>query len=223
VRLTVRDTGDGIPPEVVERIFEPFFTTKGIGEGTGMGLAIVHGIVTSYGGAVTVESTLGEGSTFIVDLPRMAEAVEAGPSELPEALPQGHGCILFVDDEELLVRLGRERLEALGYEVVPSLSSVEALGLFQATPQRFDLVITDQTMPVMTGERLARELRRIRADIPIVLCTGFSPLIDAQRAAALGISAFCLKPVDIQELARTIERVLGRHEDAEPLCTPCDT
>ena len=134
VRLTVRDTGDGIPPEVVERIFEPFFTTKGIGEGTSMGLAIVHGIVTSYGGAVTVESTPGEGSTFIVDLPRMAEAVEAILSESPEVLPQGHGCILFVDDEELLVRLGRERLEALGYEVVPSLSSVEALGLFQATP-----------------------------------------------------------------------------------------
>jgi CheY-like chemotaxis protein len=106
---------------------------------------------------------------------------------------------------------------------VPSLSSVEALGLFQATPQRFDLVITDQTMPVMTGERLARELRRIRADIPIVLCTGFSHLIDAQRAAAaLGISAFCLKPVDMQELARTIERVLGRHGEADPLFTPCD-
>lgn len=222
VRLTVRDTGDGMPPEVVERIFEPFFTTKGVGEGTGMGLAIVHGIVTSYGGAVTVESIPGEGSTFIVDLPRMAETVETVPSESPEALPQGHGCILFVDDEEPLVRLGRESLEALGYEVVSSLSSVEALGLFQATPQRFDLVITDQTMPVMTGERLARELRRIRADIPIVLCTGFSPLIDAERAAALGISAFCLKPVDIQELARTIERVLGRHGDADSRFTPFD-
>jgi CheY-like chemotaxis protein len=211
VRLTVRDTGDGIPPETVGRIFEPFFTTKGVGEGTGMGLAIVHGIVTSYGGAVTVESTPGEGSAFRVDLPRLGESVEADPSESPEAGPQGHGCILFVDDEELLARLGQETLEPLGYEVVPSVSSVDALSLFQAAPQRFDLVITDQTMPVMTGEQLARELRRIRIDIPIILCTGFSHLIDAERAQAVGISAFCMKPVDIQELARTIERVLGRH------------
>ncbi len=222
VRLTVRDTGSGMSPKVMARIFEPFFTTKGIGEGTGMGLAIVHGIVTSYGGAMTVESRPGEGSTFAIYLPQLEAPAAVETSEVAEALPQGHGCILYVDDEELLVYLGREMLESLGYEVTATTSSVEALETFGAMPQRFDLVITDQTMPTLTGENLTKELRRIRADIPIILCTGFSHVIDAEKAKAMGLNAFCMKPLDIGELARTIERVLGHHEDVERTVTPSD-
>ncbi|ETX04129.1 MAG: hypothetical protein ETSY2_30565, partial [Candidatus Entotheonella gemina] len=208
VRLTVRDTGGGIPPEVLEHIFEPFFTTKEVGEGTGMGLAIVHGIVTSYGGAVSVESLPGSGSTFIIDLPRLAQPHK--PSPVPrESSPQGRARVLFVDDEAPLVHLGQEALCSMGYEVVAVTDSTEALNLFRATPAWFDLVVTDQTMPGMTGTQLTQELRRIRDDIPIVLCTGFSHLVDADRARALGINAFCMKPVNMRDLARKIDDLLG--------------
>jgi signal transduction histidine kinase/ActR/RegA family two-component response regulator len=210
VRLTVRDTGDGVPPEVLERIFEPFFTTKAVGEGTGMGLAIVHGIVTSYGGAVSVESPPGGGSTFTVDLPRLAPTYPRPPAPtVPQS--RGHARILFVDDEAPLARLGQTALSLMGYEVVASVDSTEAFNLFSATPQRFDLVVTDQTMPAMTGVQLAQKLRRIRDDIPIVLCTGFSPMVDADRARALGINAFCMKPLDMRDLSHKIDRLLGHH------------
>ena len=212
VRLTVRDTGDGIPPEVLAHIFEPFFTTKAIGEGTGMGLAIVHGIVTSYGGTVSVESSPGGGSTFTVDLPRLAQTAKAPPAPAPgEKPPQGHARILFVDDEAPLARLGQEALSVMGYNVVAVVDSGEALDRFRAAPQQFDLVVTDQTMPVMTGTQLAQELRRIRDDIPIVLCTGFSHIVDADRARALGVNAFCMKPVNMRDLARQIDHILGPH------------
>lgn len=215
MRLTIQDTGAGIPPEVIGRLFEPFFTTKGIGEGTGMGLAIVHGIVTSYEGAITVESTPEAGSMFTIYLPRLTEAMEAQPSEPPKPLPPGHGCILFVDDEGLLVRLAQQTLASFGYKVVASVSSVDALDTFRAQPERFNLVITDQTMPVMTGEELARELRRIRDDIPIVLCTGLSQVIDAAKAQALGIAACLMKPVEETELVATIQRVLGQRSASD--------
>jgi PAS domain S-box-containing protein len=212
VRLTVRDTGDGIPPEVLEHIFEPFFTTKEVGEGTGMGLAIIHGIVTSYNGAVSVESTPGVGSIFTVDLPRLAPTNQRCPDPAPETqtpMPQGRARILFVDDEASLARLGQEALSLMGYEVVSVLDSGEALNLFRAMPQQFDLVVSDQTMPVMTGTQLAQELRQIREDIPIVLCTGFSHMVDADRARVLGINAFCMKPLDMRELAHQIDHILG--------------
>jgi CheY-like chemotaxis protein len=210
VRLIVRDTGCGMVPDVMGRIFEPFFTTKGIGEGTGIGLSIVHGIATSYGGAVTAESRPGEGSAFAIYLPRFESPTAIETSEVAEVLPQGPSCILYVDDEALLARLGQEMLASMGYEVVATTSSAEALERFRAMPERFDLVITDQTMPSLTGENLARELRRIRADIPIILCTGFSHVIDAQKAQAMGINAFCMKPLDRGKFTRVIERVLGR-------------
>lgn len=210
VRLIVRDTGDGIPPDVLEHIFEPFFTTKEVGEGTGMGLAIVHGIVASYGGAVSVESSPGEGNIFTIDLPRLAHTYTP-PLAPRESSPQGQACILFVDDEEPLVRLGQDTLSSLSYEVVAVVGSIEALNRFRATPQRFDVVVTDQTMPEMTGTQLAQELRRIREDIPLILCTGFSHIVDAERAHALGINAFCIKPVDMRELALKIDHILGRH------------
>ncbi len=210
VRLTVRDTGHGMPPEVVERIFDPFFTTKGVGEGTGMGLAIVQGIVTSHGGAITVESRPGHGTTFAVYLPRITAAAES--EVYPEmSLPHGTGCILFVDDEETLARLGQGMLQRLGYDVVAKTSSTKALEAFRAMPERFDLVITDQTMPQMTGEMLVRELHRIRPDIPIILCTGFSHVMHAEKAQALGIEAFLMKPVIARDLAVTIQQVLAQH------------
>jgi CheY-like chemotaxis protein len=212
VRLTVRDTGPGMPPEVRERVFEPFFTTKGPGEGTGLGLAVVHGIVASHGGAITVDSAPGQGTTFVVYLPQSTR-LPAAVVRLEEPVPRGHECILFVDDEDALARLGQALLAQLGYEVVAYTSSVEALEAFQAAPERFDLVITDQTMPHLTGESLTRALRRIRPDIPIILCTGFSDTMTEERAQALGIEAFCLKPLGIYDLGLTIRQVLGRRRE----------
>jgi PAS domain S-box-containing protein len=214
VLLTVHDTGQGIAPEMLGRIFEPFFTTKGVGEGTGMGLAIAHGIVASHGGTLTVESTPGQGTTFALYLPRIGEAT-AGEARPQEPVPQGTGRILFVDDEEVLARIGHALLVHLGYDVVACTSSREALETFQATPQHFDLVLTDQTMPEMTGEVLARELRRIRPDIPIILCTGFSHVMNAEKAHALGIDAFLMKPLVTQELAQVIRRLVGQQTTSE--------
>jgi|GEM_PF-1226001 len=208
-RLAVRDTGPGMPPEVQERIFEPFFTTKEIGEGTGLGLAVVHGIVTSHGGAISVESAPGQGTTFRVYLPRCAEpATTLAPMQ--ERAPSGSERILLVDDEAPLARLLHIRLTHLGYQVVMCTSSAEALEVFQKAPRQFDLVITDQTMPQMTGEGLARALRRLRPDLPIILCTGFSHVMTPERAQRLGIDAFCMKPIKIQELGLIIRQVLAR-------------
>jgi CheY-like chemotaxis protein len=209
VRLTIRDTGIGMEEAVLARIFEPFYTTKLAGDGTGMGLAVVHGIVTSHGGAIAADSTPGHGATFTIYLPQIQDA---GTDELqPEApLSQGRGQILFVDDEETLARLGQRMLERLGYRVVAVTSSIAALNTFRRTPEAFDLVVTDQTMPQMTGEVLARELRQIRADIPIILCTGFSHVIDADKAAAQDIDAFLLKPLIAKDLGLAIQEVLSQ-------------
>ena len=216
VCLRVRDTGPGMPPAVVERIFDPFFTTKVIGEGTGMGLAIVHGIVTGHNGAITVESTPGVGSTFTVYLPQSAATTPT--EELPppiEDLPKGHGHLLFVDDEPMLARLGHGMLTHLGYDVEVYTSSPDALEAFRTAPDRFDLVIMDQTMPHMTGEVLTKELRRIRPDIPIILCTGFSHVMDAEKARAMGVDAFCMKPLEAHHFAMTIQQVLASRTGQE--------
>jgi signal transduction histidine kinase/ActR/RegA family two-component response regulator len=213
VRLTVRDTGQGMPPDVVKRIYDPFFTTKAIGEGTGIGLSVVHGIVGNHGGTITVESQIGQGTTFMIYVPcipwdMIREVQEEGP------FPSQPGRLLFVDDEPALVRLGHAVLTQLGYDVTTCTSSVEALAAFQTDPHHFDLVITDYTMPQMTGDALTRALRRLRPDIPIILETGFSHTIDARQATALGINAFLLKPWTVRELARTIAQVLAqRHTE----------
>ena len=209
VRLTVRDTGIGMEEAVLARIFEPFYTTKSAGDGTGMGLAVVHGIVTNHSGAIDVDSTPGQGTTFTLYLPQIQAA---GTEELQPDTPAPHGTgqILFVDDEETLARLGQRMLERLGYSVVAITNSIEALETFRRTPEAFDLVITDQTMPQMTGEVLARELRQIRADIPIILCTGFSHVIDTDKAAAQGIDAFMLKPLIAKDLGLAIQQVLSQ-------------
>jgi signal transduction histidine kinase/ActR/RegA family two-component response regulator len=211
MRVTIRDTGPGMAPEILERLFEPFFTTKGVGEGTGMGLAIAHGVVTSHGGAIIAESRLGQGATFTIYLPRLPDAPL--PASSPEApLPRGQERLLVVEDDEALAQLAQVQLTELGYTVSVCTSSGEALALFQADPQAFDLVLTDQTMPHMTGDVLAQELRRLRPELPIILLTGYNPLIDAAKARALGIDAFLLKPIGSHELAQAIRQVLAQRQ-----------
>ncbi|MGE3535935.1 MAG: ATP-binding protein [Candidatus Tectimicrobiota bacterium] len=206
VRLRVRDTGCGMPPEVQERIFEPFFTTKEVGQGTGLGLATVHGIVASYGGAISVASRVGRGTTFTVYLPQVP-AVSEMPDAAPAVLPQGHGRVLVVDDEAMLVQVSCARLQRLGYEGVGCTDTQAALEMFQAAPQSFDLVLTDYTMPGMTGVKLTRALKHLRADIPVILCSGAYEGLDASRALGQGVAAVLLKPWSLQELATTIQRV----------------
>ncbi len=207
VELSVSDTGSGIGPDTIGKIFEPYFTTKEIGKGTGMGLAIIHGIMKEYGGTITVESKLGAGTTFHVYFPVVEK--EALPEvEEPENIPRGKERVLFIDDEELLAEMGKDMLERLGYHVTVRRSSIEALTTFQNTPDEFDIVITDQTMPEMTGSDLARRMMQIRPDIPIILCTGYSNLIDEQSAKGMGIKEFSLKPLTKDKIAKLIRKVL---------------
>lgn len=214
-RLTVRDTGCGMPPEVLERIFEPFFTTKAVGEGTGLGLAAVHGIVRSHGGSLTVESEPGRGSAFMVFLPLAAEAAEApfSPAAPP---PRGSETLLFVDDEEVIAELGRRSLESLGYRVTATSSSVRALELFRRDPRAFDAVVTDQAMPELSGTQLARELLALRPDLPLVLCTGFSRTVTPESARALGVRRFVTKPATLAELGRAVREALDEDTPAQP-------
>ena len=210
VRLQVKDTGYGIEPATMERIFDPYFTTKGVGDGTGLGLAVVQGIVHKHGGTVIVESEVGKGTTFEVFFP----IIEGGKKEIEAKavapLPTGGERILFVDDEEALAEVSKEVLEKLGYDVTIRTSSTEALELFKAKPGYFDLVITDMSMPNMTGEQLSRELMKIRPELPIILCTGFSHIISKEKAYEIGIKAFVMKPLVRKDLAETVRRVLDR-------------
>jgi len=211
VRISISDTGKGMDPQVRERIFDPFFTTKDPGKGTGLGLSVVHGIVKACKGAITVYSEIGKGSTFHVYL-RKIESMKAPEPEKVEALSTGTECILFVDDEEALARLGKETLRELGYDAVCRTSSIEALEAFRAQPERFDLVITDQTMPNMTGKDLAKEIMAIRPGIPVIVCTGYSQVFSEEEANDIGISAFLMKPVSIRELGKTIRQVLDKKD-----------
>ncbi|ETX06612.1 response regulator [Candidatus Entotheonella palauensis] len=209
VRLTVRDTGTGMTPAVQERIFEPFFTTKAIGQGTGMAMAMVHGIVASYGGVITVDSMPGQGTCVDVYFPRHLElSLEQEPHEGGHA--EGKGMILFIDDEIALARGVERLLTKLGYDVIAHTDPQEALADFASQPQDVDVVITDQIMPQMTGVQLAHELKTVRPDIPIILCTGFSPVTTAGEEYLNGIDAFCLKPINANDLMATIQDVMAR-------------
>jgi len=210
LRLTVADTGAGIEPMIIERIFDPFFTTKKPGEGTGMGLSVVHGIVKSYNGAITVESEIGKETEFNVYLPLIMKTGDERTVEPAVDIPMGKGRILLVDDEEMLVQLGIEMLSRLGYEVVGRTSSLEALEHFRSRPDLFDLVITDMTMPNMTGSELTQELIRIRPDIPVILCTGFSEAITPDMAEAIGAKDFIMKPLIKSQMAESIQRALDQ-------------
>jgi PAS domain S-box-containing protein len=208
VRLIVSDTGTGIAPAVMERMFDPFFTTKGVGEGTGLGLSLVHGIVAELGGAISVVTSAGKGSEFEIWLPAVADV--ARPSvETSRPPPRGHGqTVMIVDDESALVALATEMLAKLGYEPVGFESSAAALQTLRAEPQRFDLLLTDEAMPDLTGTELAREVRRIRVDLPILIMTGHGGERLAQRATVVDAKEVLRKPLRGNELAEAIARVL---------------
>jgi PAS domain S-box-containing protein len=208
LKLSVSDTGHGIHPNAYKKIFVPYFTTKEKGEGTGLGLAVVQEIIKSHGGAITVESELGKGATFHVYIPTIQREVAMDEVE-STALPMGHERILLVDDEQPLVEIGKQMLERLGYNVAARTSSIEALELFKVQPDRFDLVITDIVMPNMTGEKLAEKLMAIRADIPIILCTGYSEKFTRRQASDMGIQSFLMKPLVMQDLATTVRQALA--------------
>lgn len=219
VCLTVHDTGHGITPDIMERIFDPFFTTKGTREGTGMGLAMVHGVMASHQGAITVQSPPGKGTTFALYFPRLTTPTD--PDTPSEALPtHGSGHILFVDDEESLVRVSEAILTRAGYRVTACTNSLEALKRFEVAPASFDLVITDQTMPHMTGADLMRALRRLRPDIPVILCTGFSHVIDAEKAQELGANIFMMKPLDFNELVHNAHQLTESQPQAHTPLSP---
>jgi PAS domain S-box-containing protein len=208
LKLTVHDNGQGMEPQVVERIFEPYFTTKKTGEGTGLGLSVVHGIVKSHGGDIIVSSRPGKGTSFSIFFP-VTEQVTEPVIEKVQPISGGSEHILFVDDEKSLAEMGKHLLERLGYTVTVRTSSVEALEAFRTAPDRFDLVITDQTMPNMTGIQLANEMMRIRPDTKVILSTGFSEAVNKENFKALGIQAFVMKPIIKKEIARVIREVLG--------------
>ena len=209
VRLSVRDTGTGMPANVIDRIFDPFFTTREVGVGTGLGLSLVHGIVTDLGGGIDVESRVGEGASFTVYLPWTDAA--AAPAVVDDVIPNGAGeTILLVDDEETLVRLGEEMIAALGYEPVGFTSSAAALAAFRSSPERFNAVLTDETMPDLTGSELAREIHAIRPDLPIVMMSGFVTSALAARARDAGVFDVLAKPLVTRDLARNLASAL-RH------------
>lgn len=211
--LSVKDTGCGMDEEIKKRIFEPFFTTKPLGEGTGLGLPVAYGIVKNHKGNITVYSEPGKGSIFRVYIPKADTGawMEAEPSK---PIPRGNERILFVDDEEFIVNTIRNMLEHLGYKVTALLDSQEALKLFSADPSQFDLVMMDQTMPFMTGETLGKEMMRIRPDIRVILCTGYSDMISSEKATAMGFRGFIMKPFTVREGAELVRRVLDQKGSA---------
>ncbi|MFC1490097.1 response regulator [Candidatus Latescibacterota bacterium] len=209
LKITISDTGHGISPDILDRIYEPYFTTKKKGEGTGMGLSMVHGIVKGHDGAITVESTEGVGTSFKILLPKFKEHSEP-PQKDESPFTMGSGKILFVDDEESIIRMYERMLSNLGYEVVSTSDSLDALEKFRKASDTFDLVITDQTMPNMTGIHLAENIMEIRPDIPIILCTGNSEIMTASKVKSLGIRELLLKPIKMNDLLREIRSILGK-------------
>ncbi len=208
VTLMVSDTGPGMHEDVKDRIFEPFFTTKERGQGTGMGLAVVYGIVKGHHGVITVLSEPGQGATFEVYLPRHTSGEKGTDEPASRPIPRGRERILFVDDEEMLVEMAEGMLGHLGYEVTGKTDSTDALQTFAKEPNAFDLVVTDHTMPQMTGAILAQKLKEIRPDIPVILCTGYSETISKEKAESMGIDGFVMKPLSRNELGEIVRRVL---------------
>lgn len=215
-RLSVSDTGHGMDRKTMDRIFDPFFTTKGPGRGTGMGLSLVHGIVSSLEGAIYLYSEVGKGSTFHVFLPKTSESPSLDiAGEQP--IEPGHENILYVDDEEFIIDMAREMLSSLGYQVTVARNGREALALFQKNHDHFDLIITDQTMPYMTGLNLANEILTIRPDIPIILCTGYTDLMELENIQSSGIRQYIMKPYSKADISKMIRKVMDQSIKKEAL------
>ena len=208
VQLRVSDTGDGIPSQMIDRIFDPYFTTKDVDKGTGLGLSVVHGIVNSHHGKILLESKTGKGTIFKILFPAVELKTKQKPTEF-QKLPIGMERILFVDDEKSMVNLNQQRLAKLGYVVIAKTDPSEALEFFRVNPDQIDLVITDMTMPHMTGDRLAQEILKIKSDTPIILCTGYSNRISKEKAKGLGIRKYIEKPIDMVNLAKSVREVLN--------------
>jgi len=215
VQLSVRDTGCGIDPAIRDKIFDPFFTTKKTKGGTGLGLSVVYGIVKSCGGGIDVQSDVGQGTTITVCLPLTPVETQAEERNLDDIDLQGDERILFVDDEEMLVKMARNFFQTLGYQITATASSQEALGLFQKDPKGFDLVVTDMTMPQITGSELAREFLRIRPDLPIILCTGYSDSLSMKEARKLKIREFVMKPLFLKDLGLRVRKILDNEREKE--------
>ena len=209
IKITINDSGPGIAPDIIGKIFDPYFTTKKFGAGSGMGLAVVHGIVKNHDGAIYVDSNPGQGATFNILLPIIDELPEL-KSEINNDIPHGSETILFVDDEKSIANMTGKILERLGYQIENQSNPVEALELFKVEPDSFDLIITDMTMPQMTGINLADKIKEIRPDIPVILCTGHSAVIDGEKAKQLGIDGFVMKPVSKFKIAKAIREVLDK-------------
>jgi CheY-like chemotaxis protein len=207
VQLLVKDTGFGIPSEDKSRVFEPYFTTKAVNKGSGMGLSIVHGIIRRFKGYIQIESEIGKGTAVYVCFPVSNMQNYDEENEVQE-LPTGKENILFIDDEEALANWGKSALQRLGYHVIVSNDSLEALKIFTDQQDFFDIVITDQTMPKLTGYDLAKQILKINSDIPIILCTGYSSILSEEKALSLGIKAFLYKPFRKHQIAKLVRNVL---------------
>jgi signal transduction histidine kinase len=208
VKLTIGDTGEGIDPEIIDRIFDPYFTTKPPGKGTGVGLSLVLGIIKKLNGNMTVKSQKSKGSTFTIFIPKLKKTDAHGDVFPTEKMATGKETILIADDEKEIVRVSEKILKSLGYTVIACANGMETLNYFKKEPDKIDLVITDQTMPGMTGAQLAKELLSIKPHLPIILWTGFTDRISEKEAISIGIRKFIMKPITRSVLARTIRSVL---------------
>jgi len=207
-KLEISDTGIGIPSENLNRIFDPYFTTKEKGKGTGLGLAAVHGIVNSHGGKIFVESKIEKGTKFSVYLPLLAAKIHVAEKQEESQMVGGNERILLVDDEVAILKIEEEMLKRLGYRITVKESPHDALELFKQQSEKFDLVITDMTMPKMSGDKFAENLMKIHSDIPIILCTGFSEIITKEKAKSIGIKGFVTKPITMRDLSIIVRKVL---------------
>jgi CheY-like chemotaxis protein len=206
IQLVVKDSGTGIDPSIIDQIFDPFFTTKDKGNGFGMGLAVVHGIVKYHKGAIRVDSKPGKGAAFTIYFPGI-QTVTKEKSDESDTLLMGNEKILFVDDEEAVVSTMKKALEQLGYNVKTTTNPKDAMNMIRSKPDMFDLIISDMIMPQMTGVMLFEEVRKIRKDIPFIICTGHSELINEYKAKAMGISHYIMKPFSIKKFAESIRNV----------------
>ena len=208
LELSVADNGTGIPTNIINRIFEPYFTTKETGKGTGLGLAVVYGIIKEHRGDIQVNSKEGEGTTFKVYLPLLKKSEDKESKSLHVEIETGTEHILLVDDESSIAKLEQQMIERFGYKVTVRTSSIEALEVFRTTPDKFDMVLSDMSMPNMPGDQLAGEIKKIRPDIPVIICTGFSERINKDNAKEIGVNAFLMKPIVKTDLAKKVRQVL---------------